>query len=164
MSNFKYHYGLFITSTCFYYIESGVKSSYNFMNNKGKDAFIGIIKATDSHMIFTIKPYITEFFFFVIILLLSACSTTTQLSLVQPNPIFIEPTGVATAGAISVDITPPPSMAMGGYSVMANNSVGFRTRLKARVIYINDGQGNATALVQADLTSASLLLQQQQER
>ena len=47
---------------------------------------------------------------------------------------------------------------MGGYSVMANNSVGFRTRLKARVIYINDGQGNATALVQTDLTSASLLL------
>ncbi|WP_083797988.1 neutral/alkaline non-lysosomal ceramidase N-terminal domain-containing protein [Moritella sp. PE36] len=109
-------------------------------------------------MIFTIKPYITAFFFFVITLLLSACSTTTQLNLVQPPPLFIAPTGVATAGAISVDITPPPGMAMGGYSVMANNSVGFRTRLKARVIYINDGQGNATALVQTDLTSASLLL------
>lgn len=109
-------------------------------------------------MIFTIKAYVTEFYFFVIILLLSACSTTAQLNLIQPSPIFIAPTGVATAGAISVDITPPPGMAMGGYSVMANYSVGFRTRLKARVIYINDGQGNATALVQTDLTSASLLL------
>lgn len=47
---------------------------------------------------------------------------------------------------------------MGGYSILANRGQGFRTRLKARVVYLNDGKGRAIALVQADLTAASLLL------
>jgi len=109
-------------------------------------------------MIFILKRFITPLIILVASLYLSACSMKKQLNLIPPNPVPIVSTGIATAGAISVDITPPPGMAMGGYSVMANKGVGFRTRLKARVIYINDGQGNATALVQTDLTSASLLL------
>ncbi|QUM90017.1 neutral/alkaline non-lysosomal ceramidase N-terminal domain-containing protein [Moritella sp. 36] len=109
-------------------------------------------------MIFILKRFITPLISLVASLYLSACSMKKQLNLIPPNPVPIVSTDIATAGAISVDITPPPGMAMGGYSVMANKGVGFRTRLKARVIYINDGQGNATALVQTDLTSASLLL------
>ncbi|QUM85792.1 neutral/alkaline non-lysosomal ceramidase N-terminal domain-containing protein [Moritella sp. 28] len=109
-------------------------------------------------MIFILKRFITPLIILVASLYLPACSMKKQLNLIPPNPVPIVSTGIATAGAISVDITPPPGMAMGGYSVMANKGVGFRTRLKARVIYINDGQGNATALVQTDLTSASLLL------
>ena len=90
---------------------------------------------------------------------LSACATVKQISVTQPIPADIEKTGVATAGAISVDVTPPPGMPMGGYSVMANSGKGFRTRLKARVVYLNDGQGHSTALVQTDLTAGSLLVQ-----
>lgn len=90
---------------------------------------------------------------------LSACVTVKQISVTQPIPAEIEKTGVATAGAISVDVTPPPGMPMGGYSVMANSGKGFRTRLKARVVYLNDGQGHSIALVQTDLTSGSLLVQ-----
>src|SRR5699024_6288063 len=67
----------------------------------------------------------------------------------------------ATAGATTVDITPPPGMPMGGYSVMANRGQGFRTRIKARIIYLNDGQGDAMAIVQTDLTAGSLLLHHQ---
>ena len=41
---------------------------------------------------------------------------------------------------------------------MANSGQGFRTRIKARIVYINDGKGNSVALVQIDLPAASLLL------
>jgi neutral ceramidase len=67
-------------------------------------------------------------------------------------------TGEPTAGAVSVDITPPPGMPMGGYSVLANRGQGFRTRIKARVVYLNDGKGHSIALVQTDLPAGSLLL------
>lgn len=92
---------------------------------------------------------------------LTACATVKDITVIQPKPIAVDITGIATAGAISVDITPPPGMPMGGYSVMANFGQGFRTRLKARVIYINDGQGHSTALVQTDLTAGSLLVHHQ---
>ncbi|MEH6447508.1 MAG: neutral/alkaline non-lysosomal ceramidase N-terminal domain-containing protein [Oleispira sp.] len=92
---------------------------------------------------------------------LSACATVKDITVIQPTPIDVEITDIATAGAISVDITPPPGMPMGGYSIMANYGQGFRTRLKARVIYINDGKGHSTALVQTDLTAGSLLVQHQ---
>lgn len=92
---------------------------------------------------------------------LSACASVKQITVNQPTPADVEKTGTATAGAISVDITPPPGMPMGGYSVMANAGKGFRTRLKARVVYLNDGQGQSTALVQTDLTAGSLLVHHQ---
>ena len=47
---------------------------------------------------------------------------------------------------------------MGGYSILANKGKGFRTRLKARIVYMNDGKGHSVALVQTDLTAGSLLL------
>jgi neutral ceramidase len=90
---------------------------------------------------------------------LSACATVKQISVSQPIPGDVTKTGTATAGAISVDVTPPPGMPMGGYSVMANAGKGFRTRLKARILYLNDGYGQSTALVQTDLTAGSLLVQ-----
>lgn len=91
---------------------------------------------------------------------LTACASTQEILVSQPAmPDVKVADGVATAGAVSVDITPPPGMPMGGYSVMANRGQGFRTRIKARVVYINDGKGDAIALVQTDLTAASLLLQ-----
>jgi neutral ceramidase len=92
---------------------------------------------------------------------LSACSTVKEITVIQPEPSIVNATGIATAGAISMDITPPPGMPLGGYSVMASFGKGFRTRLKARVVYINDGKGHSTALVQTDLTAGSLLVQHQ---
>lgn len=92
---------------------------------------------------------------------LSACATVKDITVIQPNPIDVNANGIATAGAISVDITPPPGMPMGGYSILGNYGQGFRTRIKARIVYINDGKGHSTALVQTDLTAGSLLVQHQ---
>lgn len=92
------------------------------------------------------------------LLLLSACAATQEIVVEQPEAAVLPASGTATAWAVAVDITPPPGMPMGGYSVMANRGKGFRTRIKARVVYLNDGHGQSLALVQTDLTAASLLL------
>lgn len=94
---------------------------------------------------------------FLASLLLSACATTKNIEVQQPAKNVQAVTGLVEAGAITVDITPPPGMPMGGYSVMANKGEGFRTRLKARIVYLNDGKGHSMALVQTDLTAGSLL-------
>ena len=86
------------------------------------------------------------------------CAATQEISVRQPLGIRPPVSGAPTAGAVSVDITPPPGMPMGGYSMPANRGQGFRTRLKARIVYLNDGKGHSVALVQIDLPAASLLL------
>jgi len=92
---------------------------------------------------------------------LAGCARTLEIAVTQPVVDNPPATGTPTAGAVSVDITPPPGMPMGGYSLLANKGMGFRTRLKARIVYLNDGQGNSVALVQTDLTAGSLLLHHQ---
>lgn len=90
---------------------------------------------------------------------LSACASTQHFDVVQPTDFAkLESQGTAQAGAVIADITPPPGMPMGGYSVMANRGEGFRSRIKARIIYLNDGKGQALALIQGDVTAASLLV------
>lgn len=91
-------------------------------------------------------------------LVLAGCARTVEITVTQPEVANPSATGTPTAGAVSIDITPPPGMPMGGYSILANRGLGFRTRLKARIVYLNDGKGNSIALVQTDLTAASLLL------
>lgn len=91
-------------------------------------------------------------------LALTACASTTKIQVEQPAPASLAQNQQATAGAVTVDITPPPGMPMGGYSVMANKGQGFRTRIKAKIIYLNDGQGQSVALIQGDLTAGSLLV------
>ena len=94
----------------------------------------------------------------LISLSLWGCASIQEINITQPPVRSLAVTGVSTAGAISIDITPPPGMPMGGYSVLANKGQGFRTRIKARVIYLNDGKGHSVALVQTDLLAGSLLL------
>ncbi|MEN6576755.1 MAG: neutral/alkaline non-lysosomal ceramidase N-terminal domain-containing protein [Phycisphaerales bacterium] len=89
---------------------------------------------------------------------MAGCARTLEIAIAQPVVEGSPATGTPTAGAVSIDITPPPGMPMGGYSILANRGSGFRTRLKARIVYLNDGRKNAVALVQTDLTAASLLL------
>ncbi len=91
-------------------------------------------------------------------LCMCGCVATQEISIEQPLVKLPAASGEATAGAVSVDITPPPGMPMGGYSILANKGKGFRTRLKARVLYLNDGKGHSLALVQVDLLTGSLLL------
>ncbi|MHC4715775.1 MAG: neutral/alkaline non-lysosomal ceramidase N-terminal domain-containing protein [Planctomycetota bacterium] len=91
-------------------------------------------------------------------LCLCGCAPVQEIHVRQPLDLEPPPSGAPTAGAVCVDITPPPGMPMGGYSVLANKGRGFRTRIKARVVYLNDGGGHSVALVQADLPAGSLLL------
>lgn len=61
------------------------------------------------------------------------------------------------AGHAVRDITPPPGMPKAGYSSNAHNGKGFRTRLKARVIYLRS-HGQALAFVQLDALGGSLIV------
>ena len=98
------------------------------------------------------------FFMVLAALILCGCAATQEISIMQPEVKGPTTADGPTAGAVSIDITPPPGMPMGGYSALANKGKGFRTRLKARVVYLNDGKGHSVALVQTDLTAGSLLL------
>ncbi|HEX4189692.1 MAG TPA: neutral/alkaline non-lysosomal ceramidase N-terminal domain-containing protein [Marmoricola sp.] len=62
------------------------------------------------------------------------------------------------AGAAEVDITPPPGMPKAGHSKNAQDGVGFRTRLKARVVHLRSGR-TSLALVALDLLAGSALVQ-----
>jgi neutral ceramidase len=62
------------------------------------------------------------------------------------------------AGATEVDITPPPGLPKAGYSTNTTDGVGFRTRLRARVIHLRAGVASV-AVVHCDLLGGSALLQ-----
>lgn len=62
------------------------------------------------------------------------------------------------AGAAEVDITPPPGMPKAGYSSNAQDGIGFRTRLRARVLHLRAGT-SSLALVQCDLLGGSAIVQ-----
>lgn len=62
------------------------------------------------------------------------------------------------AGAARIDITPPPGMTMAGYSTFADNAVGVRTKLFARVLYLKNKKDPGVALVQIDCLSGSILV------
>ncbi|MCZ4498846.1 MAG: hypothetical protein JWQ74_1399 [Marmoricola sp.] len=62
------------------------------------------------------------------------------------------------AGVAEVDITPPPGMPKAGHSKNAQDGVGFRTRLKARVVHLRAGR-SSVVLVALDLLAGSALVQ-----
>ena len=66
--------------------------------------------------------------------------------------------GGLLAGAVEVDITPPPGLPKAGYSRNAHTGTGFRSRLRARVLHLRAGAGSV-ALVQCDLLGGSAVLQ-----
>jgi neutral ceramidase len=78
---------------------------------------------------------------------------------VDPEPVreLAEVDGLL-AGAAEVDITPPPGMPKAGYSSNATDGIGFRTRLRARVLHLRAGT-SSLALVQCDLLGGSAVLQ-----
>jgi len=62
------------------------------------------------------------------------------------------------AGVAEVDITPPPGMPKAGFSKNAHDGIGFRNRLRARVLHLRAGS-TSLAWVQLDLLAGSSLLQ-----
>lgn len=62
------------------------------------------------------------------------------------------------AGAVDVDITPPPGLPKAGYSRNAHTGAGFRSRLRARVLHLRGATGSV-AIVQCDLLGGSATVQ-----
>lgn len=82
-----------------------------------------------------------------------------RFSLPVPGPGAPPPAvGGLLAGAVEVDITPPPGLPKAGYSRNAHTGTGFRSRLRARVLHLRSGTGSV-ALVQCDLLGGSAVVQ-----
>lgn len=82
---------------------------------------------------------------------------TLRVRRVDPPPVT--PPTTFQAGVGKVDITPPVGIPLFGYSVgRLQNSMGLRTRLYARAVYLEDKLGGRVALVQCDLGAISALL------
>ncbi|WP_241555851.1 neutral/alkaline non-lysosomal ceramidase N-terminal domain-containing protein [Leptospira yasudae] len=86
------------------------------------------------------------------------CSDSTTYVIKNKKPSVSSNTKGIFAGAVKVDITPPPGLPLAGYSMLANTEKGFRTKIYARVIYIRRDQHSPLVLIQTDLLSGSLLL------
>jgi neutral ceramidase len=61
------------------------------------------------------------------------------------------------AGVAEVDLTPPPGMPKAGHSRSAHDGIGFRTRIRARVLHLRAGTASL-ALVACDLQGGSAVL------
>ncbi len=90
-------------------------------------------------------------------LVASGCAATIHVPRVIPGPVI--PSGTFVAGVGRADLTPPPGIPLFGYSRAGkHNGSGFRTRLYARALYLEDAHGERVALVQCDLGAISALL------
>jgi len=88
----------------------------------------------------------------------SACGGK-NLVVMEPAAAAAVPAGTLRASAVEVDITPPVGGSLFGYSLgAAPESQGYWTRLKGRVIALEDARGERFALVQVDMGAISGLL------
>ncbi|HEX5050756.1 MAG TPA: neutral/alkaline non-lysosomal ceramidase N-terminal domain-containing protein [Planctomycetota bacterium] len=87
--------------------------------------------------------------------LLSGCQQTAHVSGSLPPPAPRTGHGAVRVGAARADLTPPPGFPMGGHSIGGAVSRGVWTRLCARAIYLEDGDGSCLALVACELWSMS---------
>jgi neutral ceramidase len=95
--------------------------------------------------------------------MLSSCAFWAhgiEVEIIGHEPLPQVSAGTLLAGAAKEDITPPPGMPLAGYALWANKGRGFRNRLYTRVVYLKSASGTSVALVQCDLLSGSLLLNQ----
>ena len=95
---------------------------------------------------------------------LTGCASIQETALprpVSPPPIAPPPApvpGGLRAGFGARDITPPPGVGMSAFSADSRQAVGFRQRLYARAIVLEDNSGERVALVVVDLGMVSLVL------
>jgi neutral ceramidase len=95
----------------------------------------------------------------VVAFLIASCAPYT---VDLPAPASPEPTPPAQpglqAGFGRADITPPPGLGIQAYGPSGSVANGFRTRLYARAVFLEDADGERVALVALDLAHASVLL------
>ena len=95
---------------------------------------------------------------------LGGCASIEETALPRPvsPPSTAPPAGPVPgglrAGFGARDITPPPGVGMSSFSADSRQAVGFRQRLYARAIVLEDDSGGRLALVVADLGEVSILL------
>lgn len=91
---------------------------------------------------------------------LTACQSPSQhyaFPNQPPLPPHEQPARLLGA-MVEVDITPPPGLPKAGFATWAEYGDGFRTRLKARVFYLQPQGGEPLVLVQPDLLAGSEIL------
>lgn len=81
----------------------------------------------------------------------TGCSAWHAQPLPAPVSRPVERSGHFRAGLARVDITPPPGLGMAGSGPEGRRSTGYRTRLYAQALVLEDSSGERIALVVADL-------------
>jgi neutral ceramidase len=99
-----------------------------------------------------------------LVLVMAGCATreVTLPGPASPPPV-VEPDHLR-AGFGRADITPPPGLGLEAYGPFGGQANGYRHRLYARVILLEDGTGERIALVAVDLAQISLLLHREVAR
>ncbi len=80
------------------------------------------------------------------------------LPAVPSAPPVPPPESAPTAGFGRADITPPPGLGLAGYGPEGRVAVGYRHRLFARAMVLEDARGEMVAFATVDLPFVSLLL------
>ncbi len=91
----------------------------------------------------------------LLILGVTGCANWHSQPLPMPASRPITPSRTFRAGFAQVDITPPPGVGLGGSGPEDRRSTGYRTRLYARAMVLEDPSGERIALVVADLPHVS---------
>jgi neutral ceramidase len=95
----------------------------------------------------------------MVVSLLAACGKPPLVTIPAPNAAGpIVPTGKLRAGAARVDITPPVGLGLLGWGPEGKHAAGWRQRLYARTLVLEDSGGRRLALVAVDLAHVSRLL------
>jgi neutral ceramidase len=92
-------------------------------------------------------------------MLIAGCGTLAENNLPQPvSPLPLPAAAGLRAGFGKRDITPPPGVGMSSFSIDSRQAVGFRQRLFARAMVLEDEKGERLALAVVDLGQVSILL------
>lgn len=83
---------------------------------------------------------------------------TTSVAIERKAPLPPARRPTFEAGVAVRDITPPVGLPKFGYSALAADSDGFRTRLRTRAFCLKPAEGEPAVILQADLGASSLLL------
>ena len=87
------------------------------------------------------------------------CGPAPEVELPAPAPHEPVPAGRLRAAFGRSDITPPPGLGLAGNGPEGKQARGWRTRLYARTLLLEDERGERLCLVTADLPHISVLLQ-----
>ncbi|MGH7518288.1 MAG: neutral/alkaline non-lysosomal ceramidase N-terminal domain-containing protein [Gemmatimonadales bacterium] len=90
--------------------------------------------------------------------LLAGCGGSTVAPFPAPAPTPSVAPGSLRGGAARVDLTPPVGLGLLGYGPEGKRAAGWRQRLYARALVLEDASGDRLALVTVDLAHVSWLL------